>query len=32
MVAGQVLKTSGPGNMPVYFYQSQSFVNVTNAP
>jgi type II secretory pathway pseudopilin PulG len=27
MVAGQILKTSGPGNMPVYFYQSQSFVN-----
>jgi len=29
MVAGQVLRTFGPGNMPVYFYQSQSF---TNAP
>jgi type II secretory pathway pseudopilin PulG len=32
MVAGQILRTFGPGNMPVYFYQSQSFVNVTNTP
>ena len=27
MIAGQILRTFGPGNMSVYFYQSQSFVN-----
>ena len=33
-VAGQILQTNEPGGggMPLSFYQSQSFLNVTNAP